>query len=153
MIGRSLALTASVALALTGCAHFEYFRGSAACEADIEAGYCEAGGTKCTVTVAVPDFCAPDRIVTTPPLLHVCKNNTRITWVMKPGMGYQFAPADGVDFKGHKEFDEKSNPDPYTYVWTDKHTKSDSNPIKYDLNIQKDNGGPCAKVDPFIYND
>ena len=123
------------------------------CAADIAAGYCDAGGTKCSVKVEV-SACGT-KPVATPEALHVCKQNTKITWSLAASgsaTGARFA-SNGIDFKGNPEFEnpKAGNTD---FEWKDKRSKADpEHPAKYDLHILTKDAGKCADYDPYVFNE
>jgi hypothetical protein len=123
------------------------------CEADIAAGYCDAAGTKCNVKVEIA-ACGV-KPTTTPEALHVCKQNTKITWTLSAtgsASGAKFA-SNGIDFKGNPEF-ENPRPGDTDFEWKDKRSKADpDHPAKYDLHLLTKDAGPCADYDPFVYNE
>ncbi len=126
---------------------------SSNCVADIAAGYCDSGGTKCSVKVEVT-ACGV-KPVAKPESLHVCKQNTKITWSLVASgsaSGAKFA-SNGVDFKGNTEF-ENPKPGSTDFEWKDKRSKADpEHPAKYDLHILTKDAGPCTDYDPFVINE
>lgn len=123
------------------------------CDADIAAGYCDSSGTKCSVKVEI-SACGV-KPTTTPEQLHVCKQNTKITWTLVASgsaSGAKFA-SNGVDFKGNTEF-ENPRPGNQDFQWKDKRSKADpERPAKYDLHILTKDAGPCRDEDPFVVNE
>ena len=150
-----IALCAVAALVLAaGCSKSdETVKVSKNCDADIASGYCDAGGTKCSVKVEI-SACG-GKPTTTPEALHVCKQNTKITWSLVPSgsaSGAKFA-SNGIDFKGNPEF-ENPKPGNTDFEWKDKRSKADpEHPAKYDLHILTKDAAPCADYDPFVYNE
>jgi hypothetical protein len=129
---------------------------SAKCDAMIASNYCDSGGTKCTVTVALTDCTAGPTV--TPPTLSVCKQNTKITWVLNASAsaaGAKFA-GNGLDFKGEDDFQNGGQTDT-TYEWKDKHSKqvppSGSLPYPYGIHILTSQAGTCYDKDPLVSNE
>ncbi len=120
---------------------------------DIAAGYCDSGGTKCAVKVEISD-CGV-KPTTTPDSLHVCKQNTKITWTLAASgsaSGAKFA-SNGIDFKGNPEF-ENPRPDNTAFEWMDKRSKADpDHPAKYTLHILTKDASLCGDWDPFVINE
>lgn len=123
------------------------------CDSDIAAGYCDAGGTKCSVKVEI-SACGV-KPTTTPESLHVCKQNTKITWSLiasGSATGAKFA-SNGIDFKGNTEFEHPRAGDT-DFEWKDKRSKADpDHPAKYDLHILTKDAAPCRDEDPFVINE
>ena len=123
------------------------------CDSDIASGYCDSGGTKCTVKVAI-SACGVQP-TTTPEKLHVCKQNTKITWTLAAtgsASGAKFAP-NGVDFKGNPEF-EHPKPGNTEFEWMDKHSRADpEHPAKYDLHVLTKDASTCVNYDPYVFNE
>lgn len=127
------------------------------CSTDISAGYCnnsDPNNPKCAVKVEISD-CAV-KPITTPDRLHVCKQNTKITWTLVAtgsASGAKFA-SNGIDFKGdHPEFDHPK-PGNTEFEWKDKRSSADpDHPAKYDIHILKRDASLCGDWDPFVINE
>ena len=152
-----IALCAIAALVLAAaCGKDEGPKISKNCATDVAAGYCnysDPNKPKCGVKVEISD-CAV-KPTTTPDSLHVCRENTKITWTLSASAsaaGAKFA-SNGIDFKGHPEF-EHPKPGNTDFEWKDKRSRADpEHPVKYDLHILTKDAGHCGDWDPFVINE
>ena len=117
---------------------------------------CRKNG-KCEVGITVKD-CSPGGIVLDYAAIGVERGNTDvdITWSIATA-DYEFAPADGVKFKGgewQQEFkDGKANKNQYTWHDLNPRGASQSRAFPYSVTIVKKGGAACATKDPTVIND
>jgi len=154
MVARLLVSGITAVAALLGCAGPQG-------GARLASPECSVADQKCRLEIVILDCTKSGYGVgytVTNPDIEVTVPST-IEWTIKTD-GYRFIrdPVKGIDITGKNGvFDRPQPHGDRKYSWRDKHRDAGGDfrshePYYYYINIERDNGTPCAQFDPWITN-